>query len=243
MDRNKADTVYEKLADEIKDISAPSVETIEPEDPKTSQKEVQKKQEKIHYQAIMSHLVSKNPDSVAYIEIPGAKTSYPVVQTTDNDYYLNRGFDKEWNVQGTIFMDKNNQKDLKDQNTVLYGHAMYYGTEMFGIVRDFLKQDYVDTSPQEITLIHEDGVYHYQIFSVARLSEEAPYRLPNRDPDEHVAFLQDMLDQSIVYFRFSRAFTKEDKILTLSTCTNDNNDEDRYAIFAILKEVEGDEAQ
>lgn len=50
-------------------------------------------------------LYSQNPDVVGYLEIEGTDFAYPVVQYTDNEYYLRRGFDGEENENGTPFVD------------------------------------------------------------------------------------------------------------------------------------------
>ena len=65
-----------------------------------------------------------NPDTVAYLDMPGASIAYPVVQGTDNDHYLHYAFDGTKNYMGSIFMDVANQPDFSDQNTVIYGHNM-----------------------------------------------------------------------------------------------------------------------
>ena len=65
-----------------------------------------------------------NPDVIAWIEIPGLEISYPVVQGRDNDYYLHHLITGENHKSGSIFMDFQNQEDLSDRNTIIYGHNM-----------------------------------------------------------------------------------------------------------------------
>ena len=69
-------------------------------------------------------LQAVNPDVIAWIDIPGLSISYPVVQGTDNAYYLHHLFTGEYNSSGSIFADWHNQQDFTDPNTIVYGHNM-----------------------------------------------------------------------------------------------------------------------
>ena len=75
-----------------------------------------------------SAIVEQNPETVGWITIPDTKINFPVLQTVDNDYYMNHNFENEYEYRGTIFMDyRNNPTDL-DANTIIYGHNAYDGT-------------------------------------------------------------------------------------------------------------------
>ena len=57
-------------------------------------------------------LKSINPDIIGWIYSEGTVIDYPVVQGSDNDYYLRRLLDGSYNIAGTIFMDYKNSSDL-----------------------------------------------------------------------------------------------------------------------------------
>lgn len=78
-----------------------------------------------------NELKKKNPDTVGFIKVNGTNINYPVVQTTDNDYYLNHAFDKSQNDAGWIFADYRNNMVTFDKNTIIYGHGRLNNT-MFG---------------------------------------------------------------------------------------------------------------
>lgn len=82
-------------------------------------------------------LQAVNPDVIAWIDIPGLSISYPVVQGTDNAYYLHHLFTGEYNSSGSIFADWHNQPDFADPNTIVYGHNMKMEVclELFPITR------------------------------------------------------------------------------------------------------------
>ncbi len=72
-----------------------------------------------------------NGDIVAWIKCKELGINYPVVQGTDNSYYLTHTFSGEEHISGCIFMDCVNKTDFTDDNTILYGHNMKDGS-MFG---------------------------------------------------------------------------------------------------------------
>ena len=65
-----------------------------------------------------SELLSENKDTVGWIQINGTNINYPIVQTSDNDYYLTHAFDKSWNSAGWVFMDYRNDSEDFDKNIV-----------------------------------------------------------------------------------------------------------------------------
>lgn len=74
-----------------------------------------------------------NPEIIAWIRIPDTKIDYPVVQGTDNEYYLKHTFKKTEHVAGSIFLDKDNSPDFSNRKTILYGHNMKDGSMFQGL--------------------------------------------------------------------------------------------------------------
>ena len=66
----------------------------------------------------ISELKLKNKDTVGWLKVNNTKISYPIVKTTDNEYYLNRSFDKTNNSAGWPFMDYKNRLDGEDKNRI-----------------------------------------------------------------------------------------------------------------------------
>ena len=92
-----------------------------------------------------NELLKKNPDTVGWIKVEGTKVNYPVVQSTDNDYYLSHAFNKTANQGGWIFADyRVNFKDF-GKNTIIYGHNMNNKT-MFGSIPNMLYNSYLSNS-------------------------------------------------------------------------------------------------
>ena len=85
-------------------------------------------------------LLAQNPDTVGYITIEGSQVDNPVVQTSNNEYYLDHGFDGQEFRAGTVFMDCTDDfgadPETWSENIVLYGHNMADNT-MFGSLRQY----------------------------------------------------------------------------------------------------------
>ena len=92
-----------------------------------------------------NELLKKNPDTVGWIKVEGTKVNYPVVQASDNNYYLSHAFNKTANQGGWIFADyRVNFKDF-GKNTIIYGHNMNNKT-MFGSIPNMLYNGYLSNS-------------------------------------------------------------------------------------------------
>lgn len=91
-------------------------------------------------------LLKTNGDVIAWIYGANTHINYPVVQGSDNDYYLRHLLDGTWNDNGSIFMDCANSADFSDQNSLIYGHNMTSGA-MFSNLVKYKQQAYYDQHP------------------------------------------------------------------------------------------------
>ena len=76
---------------------------------------------------------SQKKGKIAWIRSPDTRIDYPVVQGTDNEYYLKHTFKKTEHVAGSIFLDKDNSPDFTNRKTILYGHNMKDGSMFQGL--------------------------------------------------------------------------------------------------------------
>ena len=167
-----------------------------------------------------NELLSKNSDTVGWIEIKGTNVNYPIVQTKDNDYYLHHAFDKTYNDAGWVFMDYRNNAVNFNQNTVIYAHSRYNGT-MFGSLRNILKSSwYTNKENHIIRLSTPTENTMWQVFSVYTIPKESYYITPSFSTEEsYMEFLNTIKGRSEV--EFSGTVNTSDKVLTLSTCQDD----------------------
>ena len=179
-----------------------------------------------------SELKGVNSEVVAWIMVDGTNVNYPVVQTGDNDYYLNHDILKNRKGSGWVFMDYRNASDLSDPNTIFYGHNLLNKTA-FGSLSNVFTDKWFRESNHYIIVRTEQGRFFYQVFSCYYIDPEV-YYLQNSFYDEssHQEFLNTISARSI--YDFGVSVTTSDKIITLSTCADDNKG--RKAIHAKLVE-------
>lgn len=172
-------------------------------------------------QELLKELKQKNNDTVAWLKVNGTNINYPVVKASDNNYYIKHSFDKTYNKAGWIFADFRNKFDGTDKNTIIYGHNRRDGS-MFWTLKDTLKSNWrKNTDNLTITLVKENEVEKYKVFSTYEVEKEDYYI--TTDFDENITY-KDFLEtiKSRSNYNFNQEVTEEDKILTLSTCSNDN---------------------
>lgn len=176
----------------------------------------------------INKLKTFNPDTIGFIKVMGTNINYPFVQTIDNDYYLNRSYDKTYNNAGWIFLDYRNN-GFNDKNTIIYGHGRINGT-MFGSLKDTLKSSWQNNKDNYIIKIStekENSIW--QIFSVYKIATTSDYLQTTFSDNEFESFINLIKGRSS--YNFETNVTNEDKVLTLSTCYNDN---DKMVVHAKL---------
>lgn len=160
-------------------------------------------------------LISQNSDYVGWIEM-ATGASYPIVRAKDNDYYLHRGFNREYSINGSIFMSCYCDKNFNSKNTVIYGHNMLNGS-MFGTNKKYRDYDYAEENPY--FYIHVKGGYYvYEVYTYILTDDvTAPYNTDVYTEEDMAKYLKEVkpLGQ---YWINSAAPTEKDKIVTLSTC-------------------------
>ena len=176
-----------------------------------------------------SALRQQNPDVLGWILIPGTRVSYPVVQGTDNSYYLNHTWRGGKNSVGAIFMECRNSSDLSDFNTIIYGHRMN-NRSMFGTLSQYKSRSYWQAHPY-VYLTDDSGTHRYEIFAAGEVSVDSDvYRLGLRSDSSRQSFL----DSCLALSALNTGVTPHtyDKVLTLSTCTG-NGHATRWVVQAV----------
>ena len=176
-------------------------------------------------------LTSRNEDYRCWIDIPGTKISYPVVQSKDNNDYLTTSFDREERRSGSIFIDAN-IKDIHDvQNVVIHGHNMKNGS-MFGTLPSYKSISFYNNHPF-VYLYTPDETLVYQIFSAYTIPANDTvlelYQAKFPDNETYGHFMQTVKKNSLYEIEADLSVKKQ--LLTLSTCTNQSKY--RFVIHAI----------
>lgn len=237
--QQQKEAVYEQMAEESREPDAdngiPEAENdladTETEEPEEETPEPEK--EEIQIPVDFSSLQQENPDIYAWITIPDTVVDYPVVQRYDASYYLDHTVDGQEGLPGAIYTESLNSRDFSDPNTVIYGHNMRDGS-MFGGLKQYMDASYMEEHP-EIVIYTPEHQFTYRVF--AAVTYDNRHILKNFDFEDEESF-QNFLD-SLKQVRNMRSYVDEsidvtagDRILTLSTCTG--NDEERFLVEAVL---------
>lgn len=181
-------------------------------------------------------LEAENAEICAWIYVPGTKINLPVYQSlTDDNYYLDHAADGSYSVSGEIFSQSVNSRDFSDPVTLLYGHNMK-NDGMFAPLHYFENTEFFNANDQ--ILIYTPGhILTYEIVSA--------YQYDNR----HIMNSFNFKDATVLrsYFDYVMApeslvrnvregvqLADDDKIVQLSTCTNDGNHDRRYLVTGVL---------
>lgn len=161
-----------------------------------------------------------NKEVRGWIQVNGTNINYPYVQASDNDFYLNHSFDKSSNGAGWIFMDYRNNSQEFDKNTIIYGHGRS-NTSMFGTLKNILKSSWFkDSNNYVIKLATEQENSLWEVFSVYKIPTTSDYlQIKFSSDEEFQNFANKLIERSA--YNFNTPVNSTDKIITLSTCWND----------------------
>ena len=163
-------------------------------------------------------LKQTNPDVVLWLMVGGTNINYPIVQTNNNDYYLNHNILKRKSTDGWTFLDYRNNS-INDKNTIFYGHNLLNKTA-FGSMSKMFSKNYFNKNNHNIYVIDENNVYIYEVFSVYYSEPVTDYLQIEFYDEEYLQFLNKLKSKSM--YDFGISLDVGDKILTLSTCSDDN---------------------
>lgn len=129
-------------------------------------------------------------------------------------------------------MDFHNQEDLSDRNTIIYGHNMKDGS-MFGTLDQYQSQALYRNFPYFYMYV-PGYIYEYQIFSCYAAPTNHPaYTYDFPTSEDYEVFLETL--QRSAEYNTGMTVTKEDQVVTLSTCVNTRKDY-RYLVHGKLKQ-------
>lgn len=209
--------------DELYDSTAAEYTSEEPQDEKTKM------------EVDLKGLQEVNEDVIGWIYIPDTNVNFPVLQGKNNKQYLFQSYKKEYLTAGSIFLDYRCDSNFEDKNTVIYGHNMHNGS-MFGSLKKYKDETYRDEHPY-IYIMRADGVCNrYEIIAYFQADVEGPvYELPILQEGGEKAFekLSNTIKNENLYSK-EADISESDKLITLSTCTQDSRDDVRVVIIAKL---------
>ncbi len=173
------------------------------------------------YEVDFNELLAKNSDTVAFIHMESTNINYPVVQTTDNDYYLTHAFDKSNNDAGWVYLDYRDSLDPLSSNLVFYGHGRINKT-VFGSLKNALTKSWQNNKDNyviQVSTPKENLVF--QIFSIYTIEAESYYiRTDFVNEEEKATWIKTMKERNTA--PIDTEVNANDTTITLSTCENNS---------------------
>lgn len=118
-----------------------------------------------------------NKNIIGYLTIYNTVINYPVMQGKNNTDYLTLNYKNEYSSSGSIFLDYRNDRNLKDDFSIIYGHNMSYKI-MFSELKYYKDLSYLNTHNKGKLIIGTDE-YDLNIISYKEVNEsdDIPYNL------------------------------------------------------------------
>ncbi len=175
-----------------------------------------------------------NSSYVCWLYAPGAEVNHPVVQGTDNEFYLHHTFEMNKNSAGCVFMDHEVDPKLTSWNTFFYGHNMKNGT-MFGHLKNYINNPAVYDKDRYIYVFRPEGIYRYEIFSYYLDPTDSKMYYTCKTFKEYRAYLREAVRKSV---RECDAKPDPDiNIVTLVTCSGSGSNKQRFFVHGLFKDV------
>ena len=188
------------------------------------------------------NLLIKNKKLIGWLKIDDTNIDYPVMQTTDNEYYQNHNLNQEYDKNGSIFMDKDCDVKKPSTNYMLYGHHMKSG-RMFGTLDKYESEKYYKEHKYiQFDTIYEKGLYQVMYVFRSRVYNEDDvvfkyYRFIDANSEQEFdSYMQEMA--GISFYDTGVTAVYGDQLLTLSTCDYQEKD-GRFVVVA--KRIEAKE--
>ena len=163
-------------------------------------------------------LTKINKDVIGWIYIPDMDISYPVLCGIDNDQYLFQSYEKKYLTAGSIYIDYRCSRDFTDSRMVVYGHNMHNGS-MFGKLDKYTDESFMKEHPYVYILLPGEQTLKYEVKKAYKASVQSEiYKLPS-----------------------SSAEDAGERMLYLSTCTEDSSDTQRFVVKCEYIESESEQ--
>lgn len=158
-----------------------------------------------------------NPDFIGWLEIPDTTISFPIVQGTDNRFYLKHGFDRSKSVYGCPFLDVRTPPD--GNNLVIHGHNMGNNrTEIFSTLLLYQDQAYAEAHKKALFSITDSGESeNYEVFAVVNVdvTGDFDYTVSTFESEQsRLDYLSYLQEKSL----YETSFVPSGRLLILSTC-------------------------
>lgn len=188
----------------------------------------------------LEELQKENEEIIGWLEIEETNINYPVLQTSDNDYYLTHNYKKEKASTGSIFLDKDFDLINGSSNYLIYGHRNKSGLMFEDLIKYAEEDFYKEHTKIKFTTNKDDSIYEILSVFYSRVyykSEQNVFRyyyfVNAENEQEYNDFVKNAKKASIYDTGVTAKYG--DQLLTLSTCEYSQED-GRFAV--VCKKIE-----
>ena len=188
----------------------------------------------------LEELQKENEEIIGWLEIEGTNINYPVLQTSDNDYYLTHNYKKEKASTGSIFLDKDFDLINGSSNYLIYGHRNKSGLMFEDLIKYAEEDFYKEHTKIRFTTNKDDSIYEILSVFYSRVyykSEQNVFRyyyfVNANNEQEYNDFVNNAKKVSLYDTGVTAKYG--DQLLTLSTCEYSQED-GRFAV--VCKKIE-----
>ena len=177
----------------------------------------------------ISKFIAVYPETIAWLWFEDDRLNYPIMQSEDNTKYAIKDFQGQDSETGSLFLDYRATADFTDSNSIIYGHNMRDRT-MFGALRTYKDDLGFLANHKYFQIITPEGRTRYMIFAFMDVPKNSYiYDVVGANSDNMREFL-DTIEYK-TYIDTGIEPTVDDKIITLSTCTQ--SDTLFFVMFAV----------
>jgi len=183
---------------------------------------LQEKTTKIDYQQELNNLKRKynNNDIVGILLIENTRFKEIIMQSTDNDYYLNYNINHKKDWKGQAFLDYRVNIN-ENKKLIIYGHNSPNYQLPFKIFEKYYDKDYIKKH-KYLYLQTEKTINIYEIFSVYIEVSDWSYnnKMSFNTEEEYYNHILNLKRKS--FYETEVNIEKDDEILIIQTCSTHN---------------------
>lgn len=182
-----------------------------------------------------TEMLQKNSDVIGWLKIDAIGLDYPIVKSSDNDFYLNHDLEKKSNAAGWLFLDYHNGIESVDFNSVIYGHNRRDAV-MFGGLKKFLDAGVRNKENAKyvyFTTLRNQMIYEICSIYTVEYTNDIFYNTEFIDDSKKQEFI-DFIQANNTIEDIKLDLSTSDKFLTLSTCHGGSGTTKRLVVHCKL---------
>ena len=180
----------------------------------------------------LTELQTQYDEMIGWIQIEQTKIDYPIMQAENNEFYLTHSYEGKKLRAGSIFLDYRNDPFLNDRHSIIYGHDLRNGS-MFGQLHQFGDQSFAEAN-RHFTIDTGNEQLQLEVFAAYGTTTDFYYIETEFTNESFEQFIKTIKMKSFI--TFDENVTRDDQVITLSTCVSDSGSDERFVVHAKVVE-------